>query len=65
MSNKKNWARLTEIIGITAVVISLAFVGLELAQNTEALRSQSVQSVMMDLRTQLDFSEVHAKISQT
>ena len=65
MSNKKNWAQITEMIGIIAVVISLAFVGLELAQNTEALRSQTVQSVMMDLRTQLDFSETHARISQT
>ena len=65
MSNKKNWAQITEIAGIIAVVISLAFVGLELAQNTEALRSQTVQSVMMDLRTQLDFSETHARISQT
>ena len=59
------WQRrdLIEIVGVLAVVVSLIFVGMELAQNTAAVRAQTVQSVQTDLRNQLDFSETHAGIS--
>ena len=59
------WQRrdLIEIVGVLAVVVSLIFVGMELAQNTAAVRAQTVQSVQIDLRNQLNFSENHAEIS--
>ena len=53
-----------EICGLGAVVISLVFVGLELAQNTSAVRAQTVQAIQEDIRDQLDFSVEEAKISR-
>jgi hypothetical protein len=58
-SNKE----LIEITGVLAVVISLIFVGMELAQNTAAIRAQTVQSVQEDLRNQLDFSQELALVA--
>ena len=63
MTNKLRRGQLTEIIGMTAVVLGLIFVGIELAQNTAATRAQTAQAVQMDLRDQLDFSETLAEIS--
>jgi hypothetical protein len=36
---------------------------MELAQNTAAVRAQTVQSVQIDLRNQLDFSLIEAEVS--
>jgi len=63
MTQKKNWTQITETVGIVAVVLGLAFVGLELAQNTAATRAQTVQAVQLDLRNQLNFSKELAEIS--
>jgi hypothetical protein len=63
MTQKKNRAQITEIVGIVAVVLGLVFVGLELAQNTAATRAQTVQAVQLDLRNQLNFSKELAEIS--
>ena len=59
------WQRkdLVEVTGVLAVVISLIFVGMELAQNTAAVRTQTGQSVQIDLRDQLDFSQIEAQVS--
>lgn len=59
------WQRkdLVEVVGVLAIIVSLIFVGLELAQNTAAVRAQTVQSVQIDLRDQLDFSEAQAELS--
>ena len=52
-----------EIGGVIAVVISLIFVGMELAQNTSAVRAQTVQAVQEDIRDQLRFSIDEATVS--
>ncbi len=54
---------LIEITGVLAVVVSLIFVGLELSQNTAAVRAQTVQSVQEDLRNQLGFSQEVASVA--
>ena len=54
---------LIEIAGVIAVVISLIFVGMELAQNTSAVRAQTVQAVQEDIRDQLRFSIDEATVS--
>lgn len=45
------------------MVVSLIFVGMELGQNTAAIRAQTVQSVQVDLRNQLNFSQNLAEVS--
>ena len=40
-----NWKGLLEVIGILSVVGSLAFVALEIRQNTDAARSSTIQAV--------------------
>jgi hypothetical protein len=40
------WANLAEIIGTIAIVASLAYVGLEVHQNTKALQTESYKSVL-------------------
>ena len=57
---------LGQSIGILAnagVIAGIIFLGVELAQNTDAIRAQTVQAVQMDLREQLDFSETEAEIA--
>ena len=49
-----------ETVGVFAVVISLIFVGMELAQNTSAIRAQTVQEIQQDIRDQLRFSKDEA-----
>ena len=41
----KNWKDLFELIGIAAIVISLFFVGLELRQNTDAVKASSIDGL--------------------
>ena len=38
----KNWKDLFELIGIAAIVVSLFFVGLELRQNTDAVKASTI-----------------------
>lgn len=52
-----------ETVGVFAVVISLIFVGMELAQNTSAVRAQTVQEIHQDIRDQLRFSKDEAMVS--
>lgn len=40
-----DWAHIAEIIGATAVVVSLIFVGLQISQNTAATRASASQAV--------------------
>ncbi len=40
------WGHLAEIFGAIAVVVSLVYVGLQLEQNTQAVRSQTAQQVL-------------------
>ena len=42
--NSSRWKDTAEIIGIAAIVASLAFVGMELRQNTAAVQSSNLQS---------------------
>ena len=39
------WANLAEIAGTAAIVVSLAYVGVQVHQNTKALQTESYQSV--------------------
>jgi hypothetical protein len=41
----KNWKDLVELIGIAAIVVSLFFVGLELRQNTDAVKASSIDGL--------------------
>ena len=41
----KNWKDFAELIGFAAIVISLFFVGLELRQNTDAVKAASIDSL--------------------
>ena len=41
----KNWKDLFELIGIAAIVVSLFFVGLELRQNTDAVKASSIDGL--------------------
>jgi hypothetical protein len=43
--SRENWKDSVEIIGAVAIVVSLVFVGLEVRQNTNAVRSTVVQEV--------------------
>ena len=55
-----------QTIGVLAnlgVIAGIVFLAIEIAQNTAAVRAQTVQSVQMDMRDQLDFSEREAEIS--
>lgn len=45
MKMNLNWKGLVEIVGILSVVGSLAFVALEIRQNTNAARSSTLQTV--------------------
>jgi hypothetical protein len=40
------WANLAEIFGTVAIVVSLAYVGLEVNQNTKALQTEAYTSVL-------------------
>lgn len=42
---RKDWKTIAELIGITAVVASLVFVGYEIRQNTSQLRAEGARSV--------------------
>ena len=42
---RENWKDFVEIIGVFAIVVSLVFVGLEVRQNTNAVKSTVVQAV--------------------
>ena len=42
---RKDWKTIAELIGITAVVASLVFVGYEIRQNTSQLRTDGARSV--------------------
>lgn len=41
-----DWANLAEVVGAIAIVISLAYVGLEINQNTKALQNESHRSTL-------------------
>jgi hypothetical protein len=41
----KNWKDLFELIGIAAIVVSLFFVGLELRQNTDAVKASTIDGL--------------------
>ena len=41
----KNWKDLFELIGIGAIVVSLFFVGLELRQNTDAVKASTIDGL--------------------
>ena len=41
-----DWGHVAEIFGAVAVVVSLAYVGIQLKQNTEAIQAQTQQQVM-------------------
>jgi hypothetical protein len=41
----KNWKDLVELVGIAAIVVSLFFVGLELRQNTDAVKASSIDGL--------------------
>ena len=41
----KNWKDFAEIIGFAAIIISLFFVGLELRQNTDAVKAASIDNL--------------------
>ncbi len=43
--NQQRWKDYLELVGIAAIVASLAFVALEIRQNTDAVRSTIIQSV--------------------
>ena len=43
--NQYRWKDYLELLGIAAIVASLAFVALEIRQNTDAVRSTIIQSV--------------------
>ena len=45
MTDRGRWARLTEIIGTVAVVLSLVYVGLQVRQNTRAIQTATAQGV--------------------
>ena len=59
MNQKKaNWQGLIEVVGIVSVVGSLAFVALEIRQNTNTARSATLQSVSeMSLTTSMAMTE--------
>ncbi len=42
---RENWKDFVEIIGVFAIVVSLVFVGLEVRQNTNAVKSTVVQAI--------------------
>ena len=42
---RKDWKTIAELVGITAVVASLVFVGYEIRQNTSQLRTDGARSV--------------------
>lgn len=54
------WLTLGANLGVIAGIVFLA---VEIAQNTAAVRTQTVQSVQLDMRDQLDFSEREDEIS--
>jgi len=45
---------LTEIVGVTAVLLGLAFVALELRQNTDALRITATQTLVAEYSDALE-----------
>ena len=47
--NLSEWANIAEILASVVIVFSLAYVGLELNQNTKALQHDSYQSVLDSL----------------
>lgn len=46
MAKKWKWREFAETLGVIGVIASLAFVALEIRQNTTAVRSQAAQGVM-------------------
>jgi hypothetical protein len=46
MSKRLEWKGLAEILGIIGVVTSLVFVAMEIRQNTDAIRSSTIQGVL-------------------
>jgi len=50
-----NAANLAEIIGTALVIVSLVYVGVQIHQNTKAIRLSSAQNVSHDLRNALSF----------
>jgi hypothetical protein len=42
---RQNWKDLIEVVGIFSVVVTMAFVALEINQNTNAIRSSTIQDL--------------------
>ena len=55
-------SRWTEVIGVLGVITSLVFVGVEIAQNTRALRGATYQSVAESSMTLLFFVAEHPEV---
>ena len=47
----QKWALLAEVGGAIAVVVTLAFVAMEMRENTNALQAQTYQELIRDLNT--------------
>lgn len=45
------WAHISEIVGAVAIIASLIFVGSEIRQNTNALRTATTQSIAEQINT--------------
>lgn len=65
----QKWALIAEILGGLAVVFSLVFVGLEIRQstnetiqNTNAIKSQTVQDIQAEFREVFDFPDAYLEI---
>jgi len=50
------WANIAEIVASVVIVASLAYIGMELNQNTQALQQESYQQMMASL-IELDTAE--------
>jgi len=43
--NRNNWKDVFEVVGITSLIITMAFVAYEIRQNTNAVRSSTIQDI--------------------